>query len=139
MVQRNMACIDRLRTASNLSNFPTFIYHQYELKSNLPRKFKKKPWTSSLLWALQFAVRKTKKSAEHELKVCVLDTSRFITNTFFSASHLIRAFGLAAFKDCTVEYHTTTYLAHGSLNVRNCSTTVSLACLRDNGLFDLMP
>lgn len=28
---------------------------------------------------------------------------------------------------------------HGSLNVRNCSKTVSLACLRENGLFDFMP
>ena len=96
-------------------------------------------WTSSLLWALQFAVRKTKFSAEHELRVCVLDTSRFITGTFLSASHLIQTFGLAAFSDCTVEYHTTTYLAHGSLNVQNCSRTVSLACLRENGLFDLLP
>ena len=96
-------------------------------------------WTSSLLWALQFAIRKTKKSSEHELRVCVLDTSRFDTGTFLSASRLIQAFGLSAFEDCIVKYHTTTYLVHGSLNVRNCSSTVSLAYLRENGLFDLMP
>lgn len=96
-------------------------------------------WTSSLLWALQFAVRKTKKSTEHELRVCVLDTSRFHTSTFFSAPHLIQYFRLSEYSDIIDKYHTTEYLAHGSLNVRNCSSTVSLACLRENGLFDLMP
>ena len=96
-------------------------------------------WTSSLLWALQFAVRKTRSSTEHELRVCVLDTSRFNTSTFFPAPRLIQEFDLSASSDVVHEYHTTTYLAHGSLNVRNCSSTMSLACLRDNGLFDLMP
>lgn len=95
-------------------------------------------WTSSLLWALQFAVRKTKYSAEHELRLCVLDTSRFNTSTFFPLTLLIREFRLSASSDVVHEYHSTTYLAHGSLNVRNCSSTVSLACLRDNGLFDLI-
>ena len=96
-------------------------------------------WTSSLLWALQFAVRKTKMSTEHELRVCVLDTSKFHTSTFFSAPHLIQYFGLSESSAIIDEYHTTTYLAQGSLDVRNCSSTVSLACLRENGLFDLMP
>lgn len=96
-------------------------------------------WTSSLLWALQFAVRKTTNSAEHELRVCALDTSRFDTGTFFSAPQLIQEFGLSEFSDIVDEYHTTTYLVHGSLKVRNCSSTVSLACLRDYGLFDLLP
>ena len=96
-------------------------------------------WTSSLIWALQFAIRKTQKSAEHELKVCVLDTTRFSTGTFLPALQLIQTYGLSAFKDCMVPYHSTEYLVHGSLNVRNCSRTVSLACLRENGLFDLMP
>ena len=95
-------------------------------------------WTSSLLWALQFAVHKTEKSTEHELRVCVLDTSRFHTSAFFSAPHLIQYFGLSEFVDIIEKYHTTTYLVHESLNVRNCSSTVSLACLRENGLFDLM-
>lgn len=96
-------------------------------------------WTSSLLWALQHAIRKTEKSADHELRICVLDTSRFKTGIFFSASHLIQAYGLSAFKDCNLAYHNAEYLVHGSLNVRNCSKTVSLACLREKGLFDLLP
>lgn len=96
-------------------------------------------WTSSLLWALQFAVRKTTKSAEHELKLCVLDTSRFHTGTFLPAPQLIHDFGLSESNDITNAYHNTEYLVHGSLNVRNCSSTVSLACLRECGLFDLMP
>lgn len=96
-------------------------------------------WTSSLLWALQYAVRKTTKSAEHELELCVLDASRFHAGTFLPAPQLIHDFGLSESNDITNAYHNTEYLVHGSLNVRNCSSTVSLACLRECGLFDLMP
>ena len=102
-------------------------------------------WISSLLFAVQLAVRKTRrskkqpfKSEEEDVKLCVLDTSNLgtIKQNFFAAKNLINHFGI---DEVTYEWYTTEYLYHAALNVRDSSSTVSLFALRIGGLFELLP
>ena len=103
-------------------------------------------WTSSLLWALQFAVRKTVNSEnpkvvsdEHHIKLCVLDTSSLDTYVFLPAPGLIAKYDLLINTEARRRYHDDEYLVHGKLDVDGLADTVSLATLRAEGLFDLVP
>ncbi len=103
-------------------------------------------WSSSLLYALQFAMRKTrnkvktgKVSSECDIKLCVLDTSSLSTSSFFAAPELIRLYGIPSSNGMRHEYHDNEYLFHGKLNVKRISSTITLARLREEGLFNLIP
>ena len=103
-------------------------------------------WTSSLLFALQFAVRKTRNaknptvvSAESDVQLCMLNTSSLDTSSFFPASDLITIYGLPSTNKLRHEYHQDDYLFHGMLDVEGISSTVSLSALRGAGLFFLIP
>ncbi|KAK4692504.1 hypothetical protein P7C71_g4717, partial [Lecanoromycetidae sp. Uapishka_2] len=101
-------------------------------------------WTSSLLYALQYAVRKTRNrrypnavSSETYINICLLDTHAAKMKAY-AASDLIGVYKLSG-DDFHDEYHTNEYTAHGQLDVRNCSSTVTLEKLRTDGLFELVP
>ena len=99
-------------------------------------------WTSSLLWALQFAVRKTVNlvaSGESPVKLCILDTSTLDANAFLPAPGLIAKYDMLAQEKGRRSYHDDEYLIHGKLNVNGIASTVSLATLRAEGLFELVP
>jgi len=102
-------------------------------------------WTSSLLYALQYAVRKTRNpknprtvSQECDIKICLWERDA-AGNPIYPASNLIEFYRLPSEGVLRPEYHITEYLSHGKIDVKGCSSTVSLEELRRAGLFDLMP
>lgn len=52
-------------------------------------------WTDSLLWALQHALRKASDCRDGNVQICVLDTSKIETCSFFPASDLLRIYNIA--------------------------------------------
>lgn len=104
-------------------------------------------WTNSILYALQFAVRKTRKisekllvSDEDDLRICVLDTSLIgDTSRFIRASELLSSYMIEDNRKLPHKYFTTEYILYGGLNIEGSSRTVSLSELRGEGLFDLIP
>lgn len=98
-------------------------------------------WTSSLLWALQLAVRKhaDRKYPDGDIQICVLDTSKIETSSFFAASDLLRVYEVADEGKLAHRYYIAEYLYHGGLLVHGSSSTVSLDVLMECGLFNLLP
>lgn len=95
-------------------------------------------WTSSLLWALQHAVRKGFQG-DTDVQICVLDTSKIETCSFFAASDLLRIYRVPDEGKLAHRYYNTEYLYHGGLFVHGSSSTVSFNFLREYGLFSLLP
>lgn len=95
-------------------------------------------WTSSLLWALQHAIRKDFQG-DTDVQICVLDTNKIETGSFFSASDLLRIYRVPDEGKLAHRYYNTEYLYHGGLLVHGSSSTVSLNLLREYGLFSLLP
>lgn len=95
-------------------------------------------WTSSLLWALQHAIRKDFRG-DRDVQICVLDTSKIETCSFFAASDLIRIYRVPDEGKLAHRYYVTEYLYHGGLFVHGSSSTVSFNLLREYGLFNLLP
>lgn len=95
-------------------------------------------WTSSLLWALQHAIRKDFQG-DTDVQICMLDTSKIETGSFFSASELLRIFRIPDEGKLAHRYYYAEYLYHGGLFVHGSSSTVSFNTLRECGLFSLLP
>ena len=95
-------------------------------------------WTDSILWALQHAISK-KSLGETDVQICVLDTSKIETSSFFAVSDLLRIYKLADEGKLAQRYNFAEYLYHGGLFVHGSSSTVSLNLLRECGLFHLLP
>lgn len=95
-------------------------------------------WTSSLLWALQHAIRKDFQG-DTDVQICVLDTSKIQTGSFFSASELLRIYRVPDEGKLAHRYYNAEYLYHGGLFVYGSSSTVSFSTLRECGLFSLLP
>ena len=95
-------------------------------------------WTGSLLWALQHAIRKDFRG-DTDVQICVLDTSKIETCSFFAASDLLRIYRVPDEDKLAHRYYEAEYLYHGGLFVHGCSRTVSLNLLREYGLFTLLP
>lgn len=98
-------------------------------------------WTSSLLWALQLAVRKEndRNYPDRDIQICVLDTSKIETSSFFAASDLLRIYAVADEGKLAHRYYIAEYLYQGGLFVHGSSSTVSLEILMKHGLFNLLP
>lgn len=94
-------------------------------------------WTSSLLWALQHAIRKDFQG-DTDIQICVLDTSKIETGSFFSALDLLRIYRVPDESKLAHRYYTTEYLYHGGIFVHGSSSTVSFNLLREYGLFSLL-
>lgn len=95
-------------------------------------------WTGSLLWALQHAIRKDFQG-DTDVHICVLDTSKIETCSFFAASDLLRIYRVPDEGKLAHRYYVAEYLYHGGLFVHGSSATVSLNLLREYGLFNLLP
>lgn len=97
-------------------------------------------WTSSLLWALQLALRKhwDPKYPDGDIQICVLDTSKIETSSFFAASDLLRIYEVADEGKLAHRYYVAEYLYHGGLFVHGSSSIVSLDVLVECGLFKLL-
>lgn len=102
-------------------------------------------WTSSLLYAIQYAVRKTKNlqnaravSKEWDIKICLLN-NRVANVSTYAASDLIEVYDLPSEGECHPEYHTNEYITHGHIFFDECASVVSLERLRAAGLFELVP
>lgn len=95
-------------------------------------------WTSSLLWALQHAIRKDFRG-DRDVQICVLDTSKIETCSFFAASDLVRIYRVPNEGKLAHRYYVAEYLYHGGLFVHGSSSTVSFNLLREYGLFSLLP
>ena len=95
-------------------------------------------WTSSLLWVLQHAIRKDFQG-DTDVQICMLDTSKIETCSFFAASDLLRIYRVPDEGKLAHRYYNTEYLYHGGLFVHGSSSTVSFNFLREYGLFSLLP
>ena len=94
-------------------------------------------WTSSLLWALQHAIRKDFQG-DIDVQICVLDSSKIEKGSFFSALDLLRIYRVPDEGKLARRYYNTEYLYHGGLFVHDSSSTVSFNLLREYGLFSLL-
>ena len=95
-------------------------------------------WTSSLLWVLQHAIRKDVKG-ESDVMICVLDTSKVETCSFFAVSDLLRIYKISDEQKLCHRYYVAEYVYHGGIPVHSSSSTVPLELLREHGLFSLLP
>ena len=95
-------------------------------------------WTDSLLWALQHAIRKYHQGGS-EVQICILDTSKIETCSFFAASDLLRIYNVPDEGKLAHRYYTAEYLYHVGLFIHGSSSTVTLNLLRECGLFSLVP
>ncbi len=93
-------------------------------------------WTSSLLFALQHAVRKA--DFRQELNVCIytLDTRKLRKCQIYPATTLLRIYGIENTGKLKHEYYTSEYLAHGKLDCSASSKVVMLQDLIANGLYE---
>ncbi len=95
-------------------------------------------WTSSLLWALQYAVRKRTKWDEQEITICVLDTKRTqLRSSIFPVSVLLCVYDIPSGRP---DYYRAEYLAHSIVEVsRESLSIISFEALIAGGLFELLP
>ena len=102
-------------------------------------------WTSSLLFALQHAIRRKTKDlpppSSAEICICVIDTFKFDSGLFRSASALMQQFGISVvtcynYKPEDLAHE---YLTQGTLNITGKSATTSLESLIDAGMYELFP
>jgi hypothetical protein len=113
-------------------------------------------WTSSLLFAIQYAVwrRRQRRCHPSEIKICAVDTRRFPSEQFARDTWLLEAYkptgqqedpALRAaqrffkFRLEDERFYNGEYLSQGAVNHANRSCVVSLESLIQAGLFNLYP
>ncbi|KAF1954385.1 hypothetical protein CC80DRAFT_567623 [Byssothecium circinans] len=111
-------------------------------------------WTSSLLFAIQYAVwrHKTRGCYLSDIKICVVDTRKFPQGQFAQDIWLLNAYHETAeqlddprirrffkFRLENEDFYNGEYLSQGVLNHANRSCLVSLGKLVQAGLFQLYP
>lgn len=108
-------------------------------------------WTSSLLFAIQYAVYRCYQHGTDpaDIKICVVDTSKFAPGQFVRDLHLIElhnshdtdpaAHDFFNFRLTDRRYQNGEYLSQGLINVAGRSRTTSLGELEDSGLYTLYP
>lgn len=95
-------------------------------------------WTSSLLWALQYAVRKRAKWNEKNISICVLDIQQApMQLSIYPVPKLLCVYGIPS---RTREYYQAEYLAHSVVEVSGrCLSAIPFKALISGGLFELLP
>ncbi|KAL4995350.1 hypothetical protein BDV10DRAFT_174954 [Aspergillus recurvatus] len=104
-------------------------------------------WTSSLLFALQYALYRHCKDGDdlRHIQLIILDTTLFPAGTFIQDMEILRAFQGAdrrlqkfvQFRES--EYYFGEYLTQGRLAIQNRCVCTSVQQMIDLGLFDLQP
>ncbi|MCJ1275831.1 hypothetical protein MMC21_003635 [Puttea exsequens] len=102
---------------------------------------------SSLLWALQLAVCKTRNKNndenydEKQIHICYVKTSQLSQDTkkvLYFAPDLAEIYCISDEGKLRHSYHQAEYIFYGKMSVAECSRAVSLKALRQAGLFDLI-
>jgi hypothetical protein len=110
-------------------------------------------WTSSLLFAIQYAVwrLKVRRCCPSDIKICAVDTRKFPQGQFAQDIWLLKAYHATAtrlgnpmrrffdFRLENEEFYNGEYLSQGALNHTDRSCLVSLEQLIQAGLFQLYP
>lgn len=108
-------------------------------------------WTSSLLYAIQYAIYRCRKFKldSSEVQICAVDVSKFPKGQFARDSELIRSVQNAtnsqkqskffSFRLTRHEYYNGEYLSQGEVHLRGRSCFFSLGCLKRSGLYALYP
>lgn len=111
-------------------------------------------WTSSLLFALKYAFYRAAKHGTRleDIKLCIVDTTKFPAGTFMRDLDLIAAFApfdtlLANFaglrrrqhRQYSGMYYFGEYLSQGSLGLENKCGIVNISQLVNAGLFTVLP
>jgi hypothetical protein len=107
-------------------------------------------WTSSLLFAIQYAIYRGKWRSPGDIKICVVDTREFPQGQFARDLWLFEAIesttlpqGQAReffeFRQDRPDFYNGEYLSQGTVNIANRSCITSLQNLKDAGLSELYP
>ncbi|KAK1139402.1 hypothetical protein N8T08_000765 [Aspergillus melleus] len=108
-------------------------------------------WTSSLLYAIQYAFyrRYHHGCSSKDIKICVVDTRKFLRGQFIHAKRLLQAYyTLVKRADMRQSfdlrllvyiYQNGEYLSQGQLSHKERSRVISLAQLEESGLYSLYP
>ncbi len=102
-------------------------------------------WTSSLLFALQHAIRReatdfNPESATEHVKISILDTSKVPRETFMPAVALLEAYNIPSCGKLRHDYYQGEYLSQGRLDIpEGAMETTTLESLQRHGLFDFFP
>lgn len=104
-------------------------------------------WTSSLLFALQYALYRHRKDGDdlRHIHLIILDTALFPAGTFIQDMEIMRSFQAAdprlqkfvEFRES--EYYFGEYLTQGRLAIQNRCACTSVQKMIDLGLFSLQP
>ncbi|KAK8011638.1 hypothetical protein PG990_010603 [Apiospora arundinis] len=107
-------------------------------------------WTSSLLFAIQYAIYRGQSRNPSEIKICVVDTPKFPRGQFARDTWLLEQYRETAMQlggqferfwrlRDGEDYYNGEYLSQGALNHANRSRLVSMEQLVDAGLCKLYP
>ncbi|MCJ1284311.1 hypothetical protein MMC26_003642 [Xylographa opegraphella] len=96
-------------------------------------------WSSSLLFILLDATRKTEY--QHEAIVCVyvLNTRKLTKASVFPAATLLRAYEIPSEGELPHGKYSDEYLVHGAIDNEGCFSVAGLQQLREGGLYDRFP
>ncbi|KAL4900132.1 hypothetical protein BDW74DRAFT_104352 [Aspergillus multicolor] len=104
-------------------------------------------WTSSLLFALQYALYRYRKDGDdlRHIQLIILDTTLFPAGTFIQDMEIMRAFQgsdrrlqkFVEFRE--TEYYFGEYLTQGRLAIQNRCVCTSVQSMIELGLFNLQP
>lgn len=113
-----------------------FMIETHILWSREPTEFIS--WTSSLLWALQHAVRKRAKCKDQNVSICVLDIQRApVQLSIYPVPNLLCVYGISSRGR---DFYHAEYLAHSIVEVSGRSLgVISFNALISGGLFELLP
>lgn len=113
-----------------------FMIETHILWSREPTEFIS--WTSSLLWALQYAVRKRAKCKDQNVSICVLDIQRApMQLSIYPVPNLLCVYGIPSRGR---DFYHAEYLAHSIVEVSGRSLgVISFNALISGGLFELLP
>ncbi|KAH0563364.1 hypothetical protein GP486_002071 [Trichoglossum hirsutum] len=94
-------------------------------------------WTSSLLFALQHAIRKAYFRNESDVCICILNTRKLEEVSIYPATVLLKAYGVRGEGKLRHEYYIAEYLAHGRIEDTDSFGVARLEDLLSRGLFAL--
>ncbi|KAI1451403.1 hypothetical protein F4805DRAFT_463829 [Annulohypoxylon moriforme] len=110
-------------------------------------------WTSSLLFAIQYAIWRChiRQCSQADVKICVVDTSKYPRGQFARDMWLIKAYRATAeemvgdyknffdFRYTNSDYYNGEFLSQGRVNHAGRSCVVTLETLIDSGLYKIYP
>jgi hypothetical protein len=129
---------DCLRT--HLDKGPSDVYTNDNLMS----------WTSSLLFAIQYAIYRSRGRQPENIKICMVDTRKFPQGQFARDLWLFQAIESTTlpqgearkffeFRQAWLDYYNGEYLSQGTVNLTDRSCITTIKDLKEAGLSELYP